>query len=177
MIIINANRDDLIEFSRMEQEIFGVDSFGLSLLEQYLNSNLLFQKIVDPVNLNIIGFTIVAIRGETETSSQIVSDFLMKNNLKYDKIAHLVNFLIRKDYWNHKIGRRFLDEVIVELKKMGYTSVILEVNTDNKRAIRLYEKNKFKIIGKISQYYNSGEDCFIMMKLSEKTDDNLMIHN
>ncbi len=164
MIITNANRDDLVEFSQMEENIFGVDSFGLSLLEQYLYDNLLFQKIVDPADLTIIGFTIVAKKGETETSSKIVDEFLKKNNLKYDKIAHLVNFLIRKDYWNHKIGPRFLDEVIVELKKIGYIGVILEVNTDNLRAIRLYEKKMFKIIGKISQYYNSGEDCFIMMK-------------
>ena len=164
MIITNANRDDLIEFSQMEEDIFGVDSFGLPLLKQYLNNNLLFQKIIDPANLTIIGFSIVTIRGETETSSKIVTEFLEKNNLVYDKIAHLVNFLIRKDYWNYKIGPRFLDEVIVELKKIGYTCVILEVNTDNKRAIRLYEKNLFKIIGKISQYYNSGKDCYIMMK-------------
>jgi len=164
MIIANANRDDLIEFSQMEEDIFGVDSFGLLLLKQYLNNNLLFQKIIDPADLTIIGFTIVTIRGETETSSKIVTEFLEKNNLVYEKMAHLVNFLIRKDYWNQKIGPRFLDKVIVELKKIGYTCVILEVNTDNKRAIRLYEKNQFRIIGKISQYYNSGEDCYIMIK-------------
>ena len=92
MIITNANRDDLVEFSQMEENVFGVDSFGLSLLEQYLYDNLLFQKIVDPADLTIIGFTIVAKRGETETSSKIVNEFLKKMTIILEKQKKLMRY-------------------------------------------------------------------------------------
>ena len=140
MIITKATRDDLFEFSKIENDIFGEDSFGVFLLEQYLRRNIIFHKIVDPSDSKIIGFVIVVEIINVEGSDRILADFLKVNGIKTKKTAHLVNLLIRKEYWYRKIGTKLLQHVLSELEKLKFEHIKLEVNTSNSTAINLYRK-------------------------------------
>ena len=58
-----------------------------------------------------------------------------------------------------------MDHIVSELYKNEYNCVKLEVNTSNTIAINLYLNFKFRIIGKVKKYYNSGQDAYLMVKI------------
>ena len=41
---------------------------------------------------------------------------------------------------------------------------MLEVRVGNDGAQELYRNNGFNVVQRIVNYYNNGEDCFLMMK-------------
>ena len=45
----------------------------------------------------------------------------------------------------------------------GVTNITLEVNVNNTNAIKLYQKNGFKIVSRRENYYN-GTDGYLMLK-------------
>jgi putative acetyltransferase len=49
-------------------------------------------------------------------------------------------------------GSRMMVEVLAKIKEMGYTRVELTVGTENKRAIRLYERAGFENEGRLKNY-------------------------
>ena len=61
-----------------------------------------------------------------------------------------------------KIGTRLLQEYLKKLQKYETINVELEVITDNKKAIKFYEKNGFEIIDEIKEFYQNGEDAYTM---------------
>ena len=58
-----------------------------------------------------------------------------------------VGIAICKDYWGLGIGSAMLSELIGIAEKEGITQLELEVNKDNKQAIKLYEKFGFYKVG------------------------------
>ena len=68
---------------------------------------------------------------------------------KLDKCRHRAEFgiSIEKKYWGWGIGTCIMSAVLETARQVGYEQIELEVVTDNKRAISLYEKYGFKIFG------------------------------
>lgn len=159
MKIEPATRNDFFTFAEIEKSIFGDDAFGVYILEEYFNRNVLFPKIIDPNTSTIIGFAIV-----TNEKASSIHDSVMKK-VKYDvyRCSHLVNFVLRKEFWGKGIGKNLMSYIIDETEKLGFSYMILEVNVKNKRAIGLYESLGFKIIEKIKKYYSSGLDAYVML--------------
>lgn len=63
------------------------------------------------------------------------------------------------------IGSALLHQLISLAAAQGISAIHLEVSTNNKTAISLYEKNGFRIVGKRKNYYaDTGEDAMIMTK-------------
>ena len=75
-----------------------------------------------------------------------------------------MNIVVKKSERNQGIGQRLLDELIYKSKDFGLKTIELEVNEKNLNAIKLYEKNDFKIIGRRKKYYNSVDDAILMQK-------------
>ena len=71
---------------------------------------------------------------------------------------------IKKEYQGRGFGKKLLKELLEILKEKGIKAVFLEVRENNAPAIRLYEKNGFRVLGKRRGYY-SGEDALIMEKI------------
>lgn len=69
---------------------------------------------------------------------------------------------VSKPNRNQKIGsellKRFLEEISIESTK----KVELEVRTDNKKAIKFYQKHGFKITDQLIDFYQNGEDAYTM---------------
>ena len=79
--------------------------------------------------------------------------------------AHITNIAVHPDYRGKKIGKRIVEEMIVEAKNEGITSLTLEVRVSNVPAIKLYKDLDFQEVGTRKGYYvDTGEDALIMWK-------------
>ena len=98
--------------------------------------------IVATLNYKIIGFLIG-----------------VKINNQKTKILMLS---VSPQYQKQKIGTKLLEEFIKRTKKEKINKIELEVRTDNYKAIKFYEKNGFKKIIKIKEFYQDHKDGYTM---------------
>ncbi|TFG20687.1 MAG: GNAT family N-acetyltransferase [Promethearchaeota archaeon] len=166
MRIKPVQNGDLIHLSRIEKELFKEDAFGVFLLFHYLQNHLLFQKIIDDSD-EIIGFGIISQFNPALLNPHEMEyvDTLLKNK---KKIAHLVDFAIRTQYWNQGYGTILLHQFITTLIEKGYDFLYLEVDSSNSRAFQFYKKCEFEEIGIIQSYYSTGHDAILMLKSLER---------
>ena len=87
--------------------------------------------------------------------------FLIGLKLKTDKTKILM-ISVEPTYQRQKIGERLLNEFIKITIKEKIKVIELEVKTDNKKAIKFYEKNGFKKIIKIKEFYQDNKDGYTM---------------
>ncbi len=73
----------------------------------------------------------------------------------------LFEIAVKKEYQNMKIGQLLL---IDSQKKIENKPIILEVNENNEKAIKLYKKNGYEEIYIRKNYYSKGENAKIMKK-------------
>lgn len=78
--------------------------------------------------------------------------------------ADITNIVTKKDSRNCGIATKLMEELINVCKQKKVASITLEVNENNKYAIKLYEKFEFKKIGQRKKYYN-GKDTALIMEL------------
>ena len=65
------------------------------------------------------------------------------STFKNSLLINIHDFYIRKDYQRKGIGSDFLDFIELDVKKIGFCRMTLEVNSHNKKALKLYEKKGF----------------------------------
>lgn len=65
---------------------------------------------------------------------------------------------ILKSEWYKGVGSKMMEKLIQFAKDIGIEIVSLEVRSDNKRAIHLYEKYGFKQIGTFPAFFKIGEE-------------------
>ncbi len=77
---------------------------------------------------------------------------------------HIANFAVRRDRHRQGIGRKLLDRVLIEGRRLGCILASLEVRRSNREAIHLYESRNFRPIAIRKGYYvDSGEDAIVMI--------------
>ena len=76
--------------------------------------------------------------------------------------AHITNIVVHKDFREHGIGCKLLENLIRLAKEHKKASLTLEVNTKNTIAQKLYTKYGFENLGIRKKYYKGVEDAFIM---------------
>ena len=74
----------------------------------------------------------------------------------------LVDIIVRKEYQNQRIGSTLIDFMITNLS--ADDKIYLEVNTNNKKAINLYQKFGFKVINIRKNYYGL-DDAYVMERV------------
>jgi ribosomal-protein-alanine N-acetyltransferase len=133
--------EELLCIAKMEEEIFGKEAWSLKQIkEEFKNS---FSEIFVFENGKKLGYVI------------------------YRKLldeGEILRIGIKKEYQGRGFGKKLLKELLEILKEKGIKAVFLEVRENNAPAIRLYEKNGFRVLGKRKGYY-SGEDALIMEKI------------
>ena len=74
---------------------------------------------------------------------------------------------VAKDYWNKGIGSQLMDKIISFARENDFKIIDLQVRSDNKNAIYLYEKCGFKTFGvwKKSHYFNGEYSDEIFMNI------------
>ncbi len=128
--IEKMNKNHLEEIKEALENEFD-DFWNYNILKEELNSSN-SKYIVAILNKEIIGFAGV--------------------KFALDQ-ADIMNIVTRKDYRNKGIGTLLLNELISICKEFKANSIFLEVNEDNKPAIKLYEKAGFESVGIRKNYY------------------------
>jgi len=75
---------------------------------------------------------------------------------KGSKIGRLYSIAVDKACAGRGVGRLLLDASEQAAKKRKCNLFALEVRADNKRAIKLYKKNGYALIGRENDWYEDG---------------------
>ena len=79
--------------------------------------------------------------------------------------ADVMNVAVTPDRRREGIAEVLVDSLIMELKRIGCSSLTLEVRASNDPAIGLYQKIGFHEVGRRKNYYrNPKEDALILRK-------------
>jgi len=76
--------------------------------------------------------------------------------------AKIVMFSVDTNFQGKKIGLKLLKEFIKTSIQENIKTIDLAVQTNNIKAINFYEKQGFKKIEKIKEFYQNKEDAYIM---------------
>jgi ribosomal-protein-alanine N-acetyltransferase len=81
--------------------------------------------------------------------------------------AHLLNITVRRDRHGHGLGRLMLDRAAALARERRMESILLEVRPSNVRALAVYERYGFSVIGRRKAYYpaagsSAREDAIVM---------------
>jgi len=79
-------------------------------------------------------------------------------------LAKILMLSVSELFRNQNIGSSLLKKFLEEISYENIKIIQLEVRFDNKKAIKFYEKNGFKITKKIPKFYQNGKDAFTMEK-------------
>jgi ribosomal-protein-alanine N-acetyltransferase len=145
MRIDTVELKDLDEIYNLERKSFKKDAFSKDLIFKLIMKNTFFFKLNDEEFSNeIVGFII------------IIQD--------REERVNLINLLIRKRDQNKGCGTYLLDYTIRKVKEMhNIKAIILNVNSKNKAAIKLYQKYNFRIVQKIENYYRQKIGAYLMV--------------
>lgn len=141
-MIRRFNLDDVSKIVKLENELLGT-----TLGESYLNdayTNPFNYIYVYELDNEIIGYISYSFDGD---------------------IAEMLNFCVDKTKQNKGIGTELLTYTIDEFERLNGSSIILEVNSQNINAIKLYEKMGFKQISVRKAYYSDGNDAKVLQRL------------
>ena len=75
--------------------------------------------------------------------------------------VHLYKIVVSKENQKNKVGSELLRFMLEECKKLNKNRVCLEVDSENRKAINLYEKFSFVNVGSRKKYYGN-KDAFLM---------------
>ena len=93
--------------------------------------------------------------------------FLLGGYTSIPRQAHILSFAILEGFRGEGLGKELLIYLLNQLKSLEFSSVKLEVNVDNQRAIELYESLQFRIESRIRKYYQDNSDAFTMVRRVE----------
>jgi ribosomal-protein-alanine N-acetyltransferase len=73
------------------------------------------------------------------------------------------NIAVHSDFRRRGLGRRLLEQVVLEARGRASSRIMLEVRRSNLAAQKLYESMGFAVTGIRKGYYSDdGEDAFLM---------------
>lgn len=78
--------------------------------------------------------------------------------------AHLTTIGVSPEHRRRGLAIRMLGHVEEKLRRKGVGTIMLEVRVGNYGAQQLYRQTGFHVVQRIVNYYNNGEDCYLMMK-------------
>ena len=145
MIIDTVTLKDLDEIYNLEKRSFKKDSFSKELIINLIKKNTYFFKLIDDeLSNNIIGFII------------IIQD--------QEERVNLINFLIGKGERKRGYGSFLLKYTLNKVKALGkIETIVLNVNSNNKAAISMYQKFNFRIVQRIENYYRDKQSAYLMI--------------
>jgi ribosomal-protein-alanine N-acetyltransferase len=81
--------------------------------------------------------------------------------------VHINNLAVRPEMRRQGLGSQLLAAIIKEARKLGATSLMLEVRESNTAARRLYEHAGFTVHGVRKSYYNNPvEDALVLVRVT-----------
>lgn len=77
---------------------------------------------------------------------------------------HITNIAVNKECQREGIGTELMNRLEKIALDRGCTYAYLEVRTDNKAAIKMYQRLGYSIVRKQELYYINGDDAYVMDK-------------
>ena len=81
--------------------------------------------------------------------------------------AHISTLAVHPDFRGQGIGRRLLEEALVEALRRGADLVTLEVRASNQRSIDLYKEFGFRVKARKPRYYRDNHEDALLMVLDD----------
>jgi ribosomal-protein-alanine N-acetyltransferase len=80
-------------------------------------------------------------------------------------IARILMLSISEKNRKQGLGSALLNQFLKDMTLQNIKQIYLEVRVDNKKAIKFYQKNGFKVMEIIPKFYQNGEDAYQMKKV------------
>jgi len=97
----------------------------------------------------------------TPSEDLVAFAFVMING---NGAAHLTTIGVAPEHRRRGLGLRLIEHLEKLLKQKQVGTIILEVRVGNLPAQNLYRRMGYAVVQRINNYYNNGEDCYLMMK-------------
>jgi len=78
--------------------------------------------------------------------------------------AEIISLAIHPNWRQKGVGRNLTNFLINHLKESGFKEIFLHVRTRNQVAISFYKESGFNVLKKIKNYYQNGDDAYLMKK-------------
>lgn len=78
--------------------------------------------------------------------------------------VQITTISVHPDYQGKGYGDKMMEFIINYVKELGCRNITLEVRVSNNKAINFYKKHQFEIVGLRKQYYEDGEDAYLMKR-------------
>ncbi|MDD4069399.1 MAG: ribosomal protein S18-alanine N-acetyltransferase [Candidatus Izemoplasmatales bacterium] len=129
------------------------------------------QFVYDCENKYFHNFTTVE-KIENDLIDPLITYYILESKEKIGYInlwideekAQINSLVIVEEFRNKGFGFSFLKMIFNILAEMNVSEITLEVRPSNFAALSLYEKVGFKQVALRRQYYNNGEDAYLMYK-------------
>ncbi len=76
--------------------------------------------------------------------------------------AQVTTLVVAPEAAGRGLGRLLLGRLLESCRGRGLARVSLEVSSSNERALRLYRRAGFRIVGRRPKFYNDGSDAILM---------------
>jgi [ribosomal protein S18]-alanine N-acetyltransferase len=147
LLIRDCKASDLKDIQPIENASFLEDPYSqIVFWSLFLSSKRIFR--IGTFGRKIIGYSIVKIESGDQNET----------------ISHLVSLAVDPAARKRGVGSKMLEDAILQTRERFPNSktMVLEVRADNKAAIDLYTKFRFRKMGTISNYYGGGRDALSM---------------
>lgn len=134
--IRKARLADLTRVTEIEWSVFNSDQLSRQSLRRYMQVPSA-AMIVAQEDQEITGYALIGLR-------------------KGSNIGRLYSIAVDKTCGKRGVGRALLDASEQLAKKRKCTLFALEVRASNARAIKLYKKNGYRLIGRENDWYEDG---------------------
>lgn len=98
--------------------------------------------------------------------SSKVMGFSLFEIINEGEATHLQKILLHPNLRGLGKGFQLFEHTLKDLAAKGHVGCYLEVATNNKGAIALYEKCGLDVVRRVTGFYGNGDDAFIMMNYS-----------
>jgi len=141
--------DDLPTVLALEEDLFAPDTWTAAMYREELRHTDTRHYLVAENGTGVVGWA---------------------GLIAYADEAHVATIGVARDRQGQGIGARLLGALLAEADRRSPV-VLLEVRADNERAIGLYERRGFAVIGRRPRYYQpSGTDAVVMRREGPRVD-------
>lgn len=139
---------DVLEVATIEKEIFEDDAWSEQMLKEELADNPFGHYYVLVEKEKIVGYC---------------GYMVMYEN------AEILTIGVLSNYRRSGFGTMMMDLMLNEAKAADTLGMSLEVRVSNQAALVLYHRYGFKIVATRKNYYQNGEDAYLMFKKWEES--------